>query len=71
MITEKELIIAAKTFRANCIANSEKMSFEEACKIVLLSEMSERILNPVDMQRLINTIYHQRHWHRWWEFWKW
>jgi hypothetical protein len=37
-MTDKELTIRAKTLKGNLILDGEKISFSDACKIVLISE---------------------------------
>jgi hypothetical protein len=69
MITEKELIIAAKTFRANCIANGDKMPFPDACKIVLLAEIAGcgvANMSPEELAWVCRKIIIAR---PWWKFW--
>jgi hypothetical protein len=41
-MTEKELIHRAKVFQANSGMNGDKVSYSDACKIVLLSEIVGR-----------------------------
>jgi hypothetical protein len=36
-MTEKELINRAKIFRSNCEMNGDKISFADACKVVLFA----------------------------------
>jgi hypothetical protein len=42
-MTERELIIAAKIFQANCGANGNKVSFADSCKVVILSAIAGKI----------------------------
>jgi len=66
MITEKELIRAAKTFRANCIADGDKMTLADACKIVLLTELFSRdhtLEQTIAYYRMVNDP------RPWWKFW--
>lgn len=42
MITEKQLINSAKIFQSNCRLNGDKVSFSDACKVVLLAEISNQ-----------------------------
>lgn len=54
--SEKELIRRAKTFRANCAANGDKLSFAESCQIVLLCEFIDKNVSGIDAIELFDKV---------------
>jgi hypothetical protein len=69
-MTEKELIIAAKIFRANCGANGDEISYTDSLKIVLLSKIVEgRDRDPLsqgEMELVARLITTKNPWYKFW-----
>ena len=70
-MTDIELMKKAKTLKGNIIANAEKISFADACKIVLLSEFLEGYGENTDARiGIADLVYMYKHItvRRWWKF---
>jgi hypothetical protein len=69
-MTEKELIRAAKTFKANCDANGDKLTFADSCKVVLLSRIIDKEreeFSPKELELVLMLVRNPRKaWYRFW-----
>jgi hypothetical protein len=68
-MTERELILRAKTFRANSYANSDKITYADALKVVLLSELVDRgkEFSAGELELILKLVQmKKRAWYRFW-----
>jgi hypothetical protein len=67
-MTEKELIRAAKTFKANCDANGDKLSFGDSCKVILLSRIIDKEreeFSPKELELVLKLVQNpKKAWYR-------
>lgn len=68
-MTEKELINSVQVFRGNCLLNGDKISFADACKVVLLSRIldNRNAFTTREMEVLLKLVQGKRIY--WWKFW--
>jgi hypothetical protein len=73
-MTERELINSAKIFQANCGANGNKVSFADACKVVILSTIEGKVNSNgyIASQAEIYILFElmETYQRPWWKFWK-
>jgi hypothetical protein len=67
-MTEKELIHRAKVFMNNCGANNEKISYGDALKVVLLSDIvdDKRHFTTGEMELILRLVQNKNFWYKFW-----
>jgi hypothetical protein len=69
MLTEKQMINSVKVFQGNCLLNGDKISFADACKVVLLSKLVDQERNFTNPEMEILLLLVQGRKKVWYKFW--